>query len=348
MRGARMGAALVLCLLAWLAWRADPRALLACYLAAWWFWTGTLMGGLANVWLHTLTGGAWGEPLRAPLLRAARLVPPACLLFLPLLAGSGLLYPWAAPGATVQWNGSFSAPQFKQWWLAQPFYGGRTLAYLALWSLLSWLARRPALQRSQAMAAAGLLAWGFSVGLAALDWIMSLQPEWYSSVFGWLAGAGQMLSGLALGLVLLDRGAERRVLPDLGNLLLMYVMTWAYLAYVQFLIIWAENLPHEIAWYVRRGTPGWVAVAWMLVAFHFAAPLLILLSRRARHAPLALGALAWGLLAAHLLDCWWLVVPGAGALSPHWLWMAPLTALALALGGTWAAAAWPDRERVHA
>jgi len=342
MRMLLLAGAATLCLLGWVA---DRRAFLAGYLAAWWFWSGALLGGLANVWLHDLSGGAWGEAIRIPLLRAARMIPLACLLFLPLLAGLDTLYPWAAQGGTASWGADFSAPQFKALWLARPFFIGRAIGYLSLWSLLAWLALRPALQRSRAMAAAGLIAYGFSVSLAALDWIMSLQPEWYSSVFGWLAASGQMLAGLALALVLIERAAARALLPDLANLLMMYVLIWAYLAYVQFLIIWSANLPHEIAWYVRRSTPLWKALAWLLVLFHFAAPLPILLSRRAKRAPALLGALAWALLAAHLLDCWWLVMPGSGALSRHWLWIAPALA---ALFGLALAPALRGREAAHA
>ncbi|WP_211172368.1 hypothetical protein [Massilia forsythiae] len=335
-------------------WLVDARALLACWLAAWWWCAGILMGGLANVWLHNLTGGAWGEAIRAPLLHAGRRVPLACLLLLPLLAGVELLYPWAAPGGTAHWRELLSAPDFKLWWLSRGFFTVRALGYLALWSLLSWLARRPALARSQGFAALALLAYGVSVSFAALDWIMSLQPEWRSSVFGWLAGSGQMLAGMALAIVLIDRERCRKALPDLGNLLLMYVLLWAYMAYVQYLIIWGADLPNEIAWYVRRRTPLWTAVAWTLAAFHFAAPLLILLSRRAKRAPRLLGLLALGLLAAHLLDCWWLVLPGAAPLSLHWLWMAPL--LALGMGALLLPAPAPtlphekqtDEERAHA
>jgi hypothetical protein len=323
--------------LAVLGWWADPRALLASYLAAWWFAVGTLMGGLANVWLHNLTGGAWGEAIRGQLLARARLVPLACLLFIPLLAGTGTLYPWAAHEAAgmARWHQGFTDPHFKDLWLARPFFTGRALAYLATWAALSWLARRPGLERSRGMAAAGLLAYVLTVSLAAVDWIMSLQPEWYSSVFGWLAATGQMLAGLALAIVMQGRVAARKVLPDLGNLLLMYVLAWGYLAYVQFLIIWAENLPHEIGWYLRRATPGWSAVAWVLLAAHFAAPLLILLSRRAKQAPAMLAALAWALLGAHLLDCWWLVMPGVAGLSLHWLWLAPSIAVSFALAWLW-------------
>ncbi|MCS0585295.1 hypothetical protein NX784_27305 [Massilia pinisoli] len=332
--------ALVLLAAALAGWRLDLRALLACYLAAWWFVAGALLGGLANVWLHQLTGGAWGETIRGPLLRAARWLPLACLLFLPVLLGAPLLYPWqhgvaGEPDAT-----------FRHLWLSPAFFTGRSVGYLLLWSVLAIVETR-ARTRSAARAAMCLLAYGFSVSLAAVDWIMSLQPEWYSSVFGWLAGTGQMLTGLALAVLLIDRGAARGRLPDLGNLMMMYVLTWAYLAYVQFLIIWAADLPHEIAWYLRRGAPGWQAVAWVLVAGHFAGPLCILLSRHAKAAPALMGVLAGALLAAHLLDCWWLVLPSVPLVTHHWLWLAPLVAAGFGLLA-WTALAVGRKEGAHA
>jgi hypothetical protein len=296
---------LVLLALGWTAWRPDLRALLAGYLALWWFGTGALLGGLANVWLHQLTGGAWGETIRPPLLRAARWLPLACLLFLPVLAGMHLLYPWAGGQALDP-----DTP-FRRWWFTPGLFVVRSVAYLVLWSALAWVETR-ARRRSAGRAAVCLLVYGISVSLAATDWIMSLQPEWYSSVFGWLAATGQMLTGLALAVLLIDREAAQKRLPDLGNLLMMYVLTWAYLAYVQFLVIWAADLPREIAWYLRRDTPGWHAVAWGLLALHGAGPVVILLSRQAKRGPRLMGVLAAVLLAAHVIDCWWLVLPSLG------------------------------------
>jgi hypothetical protein len=326
-----------------LAWRADPRGFLACYLAAWWFGAGALLGGLANVWLHNLTGGAWGEAVRPPLLRAARAIPAACLLFLPVLAGVAQLYPWADPAAAARLHAELGAPRFKQWWLQPGFFVARSAVYLLLWGGAAWLTARPALQRSRAWSAACLVTYMFSVWLASVDWIMSLQPQWYSSVFGWLAGTGQMLAGLALAVVLARRDALRPVLPDLGNLLLMYVMTWAYLAYVQFLIIWAANLPHEIVWYTARRAMPWPALAWVLVGLHCVAPVLLLLSRQAKRAPMPMVALASMLLAVHLLYCWWLVLPSVAPGADAW-WLAPLAAAALLLPA-WS---WRAREVSHA
>lgn len=301
------------------------KALLAGWLAAWWFVAGTLLGGLANVWLHQLTGGAWGEAIRPQLLRAARWLPLCCLLFLPMLLGMHALYPWldAAPSGKPE-------AAFHEWWLSPAFFSARSIGYLLLWSALAWIETR-ARRRSAGRAAVCLMLYGVSIGLAAVDWIMSLQPHWYSSIFGWLAGAGQMLAGMALAVLLADRAAIRERLPDLGNLLLMYVLLWGYMAYSQFLIIWSADLPREISWYLLRGSPLWKTVAWLLAVTHLFAPLAILLARRAKRAPRLMGMLAGGLLAAHLLDCWWLVLPSVDGLHRDALWAAPAAAVVLAL-----------------
>ncbi|HJU71473.1 MAG TPA: hypothetical protein VJ603_06475 [Paucimonas sp.] len=335
--------AVILCALAW---RMHPAAFLAAYLAAWWFWIGIALGGLANVWLHNLTGGAWGEAIRAPLLEIGRSTWIAALLFLPLLAGMHSLYPWAAQAGdgAFRWAGELAAPGFKDVWLTPGFFLARSVAYLALWSVLALLAQRPALRRSKPFSALALILYGFSVSLAAVDWIMSLIPVWYSSVFGWLAGTGQMLAGMALATVLAAR-ARPPVVPgilrDLGNLLLMYVMTWAYLGFTQFLIIWAENLPHEIAWYLPRLQGGWLVMAWMLTLCLFAAPLLLLLSRQAKQSPRVMGALAAALLVMQLIDCWWLILPSVPVPGAVWFWIAPL---ALAGLGIAAWLLWPYRS----
>ncbi|WP_019143312.1 hypothetical protein [Noviherbaspirillum massiliense] len=325
------GVAVLLCVLGGLY---KPGAMLAAYLAAWWFWIGLLMGGLANIWLHNLTGGAWGEAIRSPLLHMSRTSWIAALLFLPVLLGMNELYPWAAHAGQgmARWTNDYSAPAFKNAWLMPTFFIARSIVYLLIWVALAYLSQRPGLRRSRAFSAFALIAYGLSMSLAAVDWIMSLLPAWYSSVFGWLAGTGQMLAGMALAIVLVTRPAapaSAAILRDLGNLMLMYVLTWAYLAFVQFLIIWAENLPHEIAWYLPRMKNGWLVVAWILVLFHFAAPLLILLSRNAKRSARLLGSLAIGMLTVHLIDAWWLVLPSVRTVGLDWLWAAPLATIAL-------------------
>jgi hypothetical protein len=305
--------------------------LLGAWLAVWFFWIGIIMGSLANVWLHNLSGGAWGEAIRAPLLRAGRQLPWASILFPPVLAGMALLYPWAgnAAGGIARWQGELSAPAFKNAWLSPAFFVARSVVYLLIWNGLALATARPAFERSRPLSAAAMILYGFSMSAAAADWIMSLMPLWYSSVFGWLVCIGQMLAGMAFGIVRAVRasGTVLGVYRDLGNLLLMYVLMWAYLAFSQFLIIWAENLPHEIVWYVARRREPWLAVAWLLAVFFFFAPLLVLLSRHVKETPGLLGMLARALLGLQLLNTCWLVLPSLAVEPRQWLWAVPLAAL---------------------
>jgi hypothetical protein len=184
---------------------------------------------------------------------------------------------------------------------------------------------------------------------------MSLMPQWYSTTFGLLAAIGQTLGALSFAIACtawssrIAEGAERTNgasaprtddvasrFHDLGNLLLTLVMTWAYLAFTQYLIIWAEDLPNEIAWYLPRVETSWRAVALFLVALHFAVPLLVLLSRRAKRAPRVLGLLAVLVLLAHLVDAWWLVAPAFRETGVTLTWTDPLAVVGL--GGLWLAA----------
>ncbi len=311
-------------------WWFAREAFLGAYLAAWWFCLGIALGGMANVWVHNLTGGAWGEPLREPLLALGSVLPLFAILLVPPFLDLSALFPWARDA--VDWSGEFSRPAFKRWWLAQPFFVVRSVLYLAIWIALGRLAQRPALQRSPGYAAAALIVYGLTVSLAAYDWIMSLVPEWYSTTFGLLIATGQMLAGLAFAIVLhafSDNPPARSMFRDWGNLLLMYVLSWAYLAFTQYLIIWAENLPHEIAWYLPRLESGWWWVGWLLILGHFFLPLLILLFRNAKEAPRLIGSLAVGLLAMHAVEVWWLVMPSLQRPGVHALWLAPLLMIAV-------------------
>jgi hypothetical protein len=318
----------------------------AAYLAAWLFCLACALGGLANVWVHTLTGGRWGEPLREPLLRGAAVLPLIAVLFIPVLLGLHLLYPWAAHIDGHRWAGDLARPEFKRWWLTPAFFVGRSIVYLAVWIVLGLLTPRARWQRSRPFAAAALLLFGCTVTLAGFDWVLSLMPTWYSTTFGLLFGTGQMLAGMAWPVAyyaLRDVQPERRIFHDWGNLLLMYVLTWAYLAYTQYLVIWAANLPHEIGWYVPRVQTHWWWAAWVLILGHFFLPLLILLSRSAKRAPALLGTLAGALRAAHLLDAWWLTLPSLEDHTLHAWWFAPLVAAALL---AFVCSLWTSRERV--
>jgi hypothetical protein len=320
------------------AWRSSA-ALLAAWLATWWWCAGLVMGALANLWMHNLTGGRWGEGMRADIQQCSRAMLPLALLFLPVLIGMHTLYPWAQHGAdgAARWAGALPAHTvgFKSLWLSPWFFAVRSVVWLAVWTVLAALSRLPAYERSRRFAAAALIVYSLTASLAAVEWIMSLMPLWYSSGFGLVATTAQMLSGFAFVLwrsVSRSGVLDAQLGRDLGNLLLMYLMTCAYLSYMQFLVIWSANLPHEIAWYVARRDHAWPMLAWALWLGQFAVPMVMLLFRRAKQAPPVLAALALAVVVTQLLWAWWLVLPSVGASSPSLWWAAIPMAVPFAAG----------------
>jgi hypothetical protein len=225
------------------------------------------------------------------------------------------LYPWANPDATAH------DPMLRDqsWYLAPTFFVVRTIIYFVVWIALLWMigastrdsARTRALPR---IAAGGLIVYALSSLFAATDWAMSLLPHWHSSTFGLMVATGWMLAAAALAIVsallwISARTATADLLHDLGNLLLMFVLAWSYLAFMQYLTVWIADLPAETAWYIPRTLSSWRALAIFLIAFHFAVPFAVLLSRRAKRRTLWLAGIAALLLVAHLADAFWLVIP---------------------------------------
>ena len=272
----------------------------ACWLAAWCFFAGLMLGAQAIGCIHRLTGGRWGATLLAPIRLLRRPMAWAIPLFLPLLFGGGSLYPW--------WRGDAGF-----FWFGHTFVAMRFIAYAFG---IAWLSRATEAP-SAGSAAARLLLWMLLGSLAAVDLLMSLTPGWTSSVFGWLVLCSQMTSGTAAAIALAALGPSHRQQPppwrDLGNLLLMFVMLQAYLQFMQLLIIWAENLPREISWYLPRLEGGWRFVGLALVLLQFALPQLALLFRSVKDDRRKLGRLALVLVAVQALHGAWLVLPSVDA-----------------------------------
>jgi hypothetical protein len=333
-----------------------PSVFLAAWLAAWWWCLGLVTGSLTLLWMHRLTGGRWGDVLRPAVKVVAARLPWLIPLFLPIAFGLPLLYPWAADPAA--WAHEMTRPAFAQAWLSPVFFLARMAVYAAVWL---WLARSAALAVvTSGRAAASLIAHGLVTSLAAVDLLASLVPGWSSSAFGLLALISQMLAGSALvvGLTAALRRhgvatplGEPPVWRDLGNLLLMGVSMWGYLAFMQFLIIWAENLPREISWFVPRLQTGWQPVGVAVVLCNLMLPLFALLLRSVKDRPARLARLSFGLLAAQALDAAWMVMPSVDAHSLHGWWLLPLLIVGMALllfGGVPAAVqASPEQEDRH-
>lgn len=317
-------------------------AILQGYLAAWLFWAGLSVGCLAVLMLHHLVGGRWGFLVQRRLEAGAAAIPLAGLLFLPVALGLARVFPWAAPGAAVD-------PELahKSAYLNAPFFLARAAFYLLVWWALGAALRRASLEQESGavrtrrltrLAAGGLAAVVLTATFAALDWMMSLEPKWHSSLYGLDVLVGHSLAALAFVVAAAALGSPRPAqltperLHDLGNMLLAFVMLWAYLAFSQWLLIWSADLPAEAPWYLRRSSGGWGAVVVLLALFHFAFPFLALLSRDVKRSSRALAAAAAVVLAARVLDLAWRVVPALepGALAaaaPAWA----------ALGAAWTA-----------
>jgi hypothetical protein len=312
----------------------DAKMFFAAWLAAWWWCVGVVLGAFVNAWMHRLSGGAWGGAVAPVALALGRRLPWLLVLGLPILVGVPMLYPWAGdPQAAFAGH---AEPTFARAWLSPPFFGARLVAYALVWC---WLARQRSLA-SGGRAALALIVHTIVTSLAAIDLVMSLMPQWYSTGFGLVVLSNQALAGAAFAVAWPIAASAALRAPnagapplsrDLGNLLLMWTMTWAYLAFMQFLVIWAENLPREIAWYVPRLQTGWSGIAVALVVLQLALPFLALLSRSVKDRPGRLRWVAALLLASSALDVAWAVLPSVAPHDPNAWWLAPLATVGMAL-----------------
>src|SRR5918994_6034167 len=261
------------------------------------FCLGLALGSLALLMLQHLSGGQWGLVSRRIFEASTRTLPFMALMFIPVLFGMQQLFLWARPEA-VQGDAILQA---KAPYLNVTFFIARAAIYFGVWMLCSTLLNRWSAEQDRGLAqtpadsvrfrvvsAPGLLAYVLTMTFASVDWVMSLDPHWYSTIFGLLTVAGQGLAAFALTIAVLaaifPSGAlgeyvTARHFHDLGKLLLAFVMLWAYLSFSQFLIIWSGNLPEEIPWYLKRMRGGWGVIALALVVGHFALPFVLLLSQ---------------------------------------------------------------------
>jgi hypothetical protein len=312
----------VLCLIGLIS---NPTQFYRSYLWSYLLVLGLSLGPLAWLMLQYVTGGAWGVVIRRPCEAAARTIPLVALMFLPIVIGMNNLYDWPHAAKVA------ASPmlQHKHLYLNVPFFLIRAVVYFGGWWFLSWFFNRWSLAEDRDgpsvahgkmafLAGPGILFWGFTVTFMSIDWVLSLQPEWFSTIFGMLFIASQLLTSMAFLITLMVLLSYRRPmsevltprhLHDLGKFLLALVMVWAYFSFSQFLIIWAGNLPEEIPWYLTRLNGGWQYVALALVFGHFALPFALLLSRDLKRNFRLLAGIAIFILCMRLVDLYWLVAP---------------------------------------
>jgi hypothetical protein len=326
----------------------DREQFLRSYLFAYLYGTGMALGCMGILLLHHVVGGKWGMVIRRLLEAGARTLPYMAILLIPVLAGMGTLYIWTRPEAAQDAN-----IQSKAAYLNVPFFIVRAVFYFLVWTffarrLSDWSAEQDRtgderlIGKMRSFSAPGLIVFVVTTTFAFVDWIMSLEPHWFSTIYGAMFLVGQVLESFAFIIALLIVLSRRPPLRDyvttqhfhdLGNLMFAFTVLWAYLSFSQFLIIWAGNLPEEIPWYVRRLSGGWGWVAFTLVLFHFALPFLLLLQRGIKRSPDLLFKVCLLMIVIRLVDVYWVVEPSLydKQLKVHWMdFVTPLL-----VGGVW-------------
>ena len=328
----------------------NPRQFFQAYLIGWTFWTGIAVGSLALLMLQHLTGGGWGLVIRRSLEAATRTLPLMAVLFIPVVIGAHSIYhEWTDPAELEK----HPVVKFKTPYLNLPFFTVRAVIYFGIWIALAFFLNKWSLAQDRTadnrftknmrlLSGPGMVVLIFSVTFASIDWYMSLEPEWFSTIYGFIFVAAWTLSALAFVIAVMARLSheepmKRIVAPlhfhDLGKLLLALVMLWSYFAFSQYLIIWSGNLPEEIGWYIRRMHGGWGAVIVTIGILHFAAPFLFLLSRSLKRNPGKLVLVAVLLLVMRSVDLMWMLVPA----FEHRMWIVMDVVAVLGLGGLWLA-----------
>jgi hypothetical protein len=276
-------------------------------------------------------------------------MPWMALLFVPVAFGMSHLYPWLDADAVA----GDHLLQEKALYLNGPFFLARAAFYFAVWVglaffLTTWSAQQDRTgdasltRRMTAVSAVGIVLYAFTMTFAAFDWGMSLDPHWFSTMYGFVFIIGQAIMGLSIAIIVARRLSDEAPMAgvfnvghwhDFGKLLFAFAMVWTYLTFSQFLIIWSANLPEEIPWYMHRISHGWQYLAIGLVVFHFFVPFAVLLSRRSKRNSTLLARMALWMVVARFLDVYFLVGPEfyPEGLTIHWMDIAAL----VGLGGIW-------------
>jgi hypothetical protein len=327
-----------------------PESFYSAYLIGFMFWLGLSLGCMAILMLHHLVGGAWSIVIRRILESGMMTLPLMFVLFIPILLHLPRLYPWAQPDRL--------ASDAKLADIAHSYlnFNGilwRYLLYFVIWIGMAYFLNRWSTEqdsiagqstlRFRAVSSIGLVIYSLTISFAVIDWVMSLQARWISTIYGLIFVAGEALSAFCFCVVIETLLGKRKPMSeyltdtevhDHGKLILAFVMVWTYFNFSQWLIIWAGNLPEEIPWFVRRMNHGWGEVGLFLVVFQFAVPFALLLSRQLKRKADTLVRLASWILLMRIVDIFWHVEP---SLHPtfHLSWL-HFTVIA-GIGGLWTA-----------
>jgi hypothetical protein len=330
-----------------------PESFYSAYLSGFMFWLGLSLGCMAILMLYHMVGGGWGTVIRRILEAGMMTVPLMFVLFLPILFNLPRLYFWARPDVL---NDAKTDPKILDIAHSYLNFNGiltRAILYFVLWYGMAYFLNRWSTEqdtiagqstlRFRVMSGLGLVIYSFSISFAVIDWVMSLQARWISTIYGFIFIAGEALSAFCFCVVIERILGKRKPMSeyltdtevhDHGKFMLTFVMVWTYFNFSQLLIMWSGNLPDEISWFFRRLHGGWEYVALFLVLFQFAVPFALLLSRRLKRKTRTLVWIASWIIFARMVDIYWHVEP---ALHPtiHLSWL-HFTVI-VGIGGLWMA-----------
>jgi hypothetical protein len=338
---------------------ANPTVFFRGYLVSFMDWLGICLGSMVILMVRHLTGGGWGMVIRRVLGAAMRTVPLMFLFFIPIAwLGVPRLYPWAMPFESIQnptirehlEHNRFVMSGYLHW----SGFIWRAILYFAIWNLLSYLLTRWSKEQDQppvrdnsirfkVVSGPGIILYAFTISFAAIDWVMSLDPSWISTIYGLLFIAGELIAAMCFAVVIerilfkykpMSQLLRPDFVHDHGKFMLTFVMVWAYFSFSQWLIIWSGNLPEEITWYIRRLHGGWGFVGLFLVVFQFFVPFFLLLSRPFKRDITRLVWLATWLIVVRYVDLFWMIEPNFS--QTFQITWADLV-IPFAMGGLWLA-----------
>jgi hypothetical protein len=332
----------------------NPQQGLRSYLFAYVFWFVIPMGCMGLLMLHHLVGGWWGLPIRRLAEAGTRTLPLTALLFIPVIVGMNKIYSWIYDPGEMATNPNF---RFKMEYLTRQGFIVRAVVYFVIWLGIAALLNKFSREQDQAggdgtkfalrlegMSGPGIILFVFALTFAMVDWVMSLEPHWFSTIYGLLFTVISALTAMSLMIVVLRGVAEEepiasvvtpQLFNDLGNLMLAFTMLWAYMSFSQFLIIWAGNIKDEIPWYMTRAFGGWGKLALFLIVMHFAVPFLLLLQRGVKRRLRWLSIVTGLMLCLSAIDVYWLIVPAYEQSGPQ-LHFTDIFAF-IGIGGLWLA-----------
>jgi hypothetical protein len=322
------------------------------YLLAYMDWLGVTLGSMVILMIRHLTGGGWGTVIRRILGAAMRCVPLMTILFVPILFGLPRLYIWARPlDSIADKHLREHLQEITKSYLSVNAFIVRAAIYFIIWNLLSFFLTKWSREQDQPpvrdnsrfkiLSGPGIILYAFTVSFAAIDWVMSLDPSWISTIYGLVILIGQLLAAMCFAVVVerilarykpMSEWLKPDFVQDHGKWMLTFIMVWAYFNFSQWLIIWAGNLPDEITWYMRRLNGGWGYVGLWLVVFHFAVPFVILLSRSFKRDIRRMVWLAVWMLFMRYLDLLWNIEPN---FSPTFTITWADIVVSIAMGGIW-------------